>query len=156
MKNFFLGVIIGFTLSYFFLTYTYLYGNRKFYCLTSDKCITVWKTGDGGVYIIPGIYKKLRVPDISYIQTDYDQSLILYFSDSLPNKIIVENAYHEKSYFIQNKYTSKWKFVNYSDKYDSLLHKRNATKTNEVKSGVDYIFLDIHGDFAINKEGKRL
>lgn len=92
-------------------------GFKKIYCLSNNKCITVWKKSNGEVLIIPGKYESDQKPTISHIKTTNDQLLALYYSDKLPNQIIVRNEGNmrtrQKDYFIKNTLKSKWHFLEY-------------------------------------------
>lgn len=135
-------------------------GVRCFYCLSEDKCITVWKKGSDEVYIIPCKYEGNKTPDVSYLKTIDKQLLTLYFSEELPNKIIVRDGgnfvSNKKMYSIENKENNEWKFLEYSDKYKAILYKPDATKFKDVKSNANYLYVDIHENYATDKTGKKI
>jgi len=133
---------------------------RSFYCLSEDKCITVWKTGNDEVYIIPSKYERNKKPNISYIKTINGQFLTLYFSKNLPNKIIVRNEgnlmNNKKMYSIENRMKGKWMFVQYSADHKDLLYTLNATKFKDVKLSTDYLIINIQENYATDKTGKKI
>lgn len=135
-------------------------GVRSFYCLSTDKCITVWKEGSGDVYVVPTKYKKNKVSAVSHIKTNDKQFLTLYFSDELPNKIILRNegnlGSEKKSYNIENDTNSEWEIVEYSDYYKAILYKENAVKFKDVKSTTSYLTLNINENYATDKTGKKI
>ncbi|WP_146624474.1 hypothetical protein [Larkinella arboricola] len=138
-------------------------GVKSFYCLSDDKCITVWKRANGEVYIIPGRYETNNNPTVSYIRTINKQFLTLYFSDQkeLSYKIIVRDEgnleSNQKRYTIKNNAQAEWQFLEYSDKnYKSILYKSNATKFKDVNEETDYLSISIEENYAIDKTGNKL
>ena len=135
-------------------------GVRFFYCLSEDKCVTVWKKGVNEVYIVPFKYEENKKPDVSYLKTINKQSLTLYFSKELPNKIVVRDegnlVSNNKMFSIENKVNGEWEFLEYSDKYKAVLYKPDATKFKDVKLNTDYLTLDIHENYATDKAGKKI
>lgn len=153
-------VIIG-GLIYLILDAIFFKGARSFYCLPNDEeCITVWKRLDDSVYIIPGKYKDNAMPTTSYIKTINGQMLTLYFTEQLPNKIIVRNEGNYKdgigSYSLKNKKDDGWQFVEYSKEYEKLLYSPNAKKFKDVKPNTNYIGLEIKRNSAVDKFGNKL
>jgi len=135
-------------------------GVRSFYCLSEDKCVTVWKTGNNEVYIVPFKYEKNKKPDVSYLKTINKQFLTLYFSKELPNKIVVRDegnlVSNNKMFSIENKVSGEWEFLEYSDKYKAVLYKPDATKFKDVKLNTDYLTLNIQENYATDKSGKKI
>lgn len=134
--------------------------SRSFYCLTSGDCVTVWKRLGNKCYVIPGKYYGVFKPSSSFIETTNSQYLTLYFTDELPEKIVVRNQGSSKSqhggYVINNKEKSNWEIVEYSDDYKPLIYNPEAQKFNDVKAGANYIDLDIKQNYAINKKGEKI
>lgn len=159
MKRIVLILVFGFVI-FFTLNSCKSHGARSFYCLSKDKCVTVWKTGNGEVYIIPSQYKESKEPNVSYIKTINEQFLTLYFSKELPKKIIVRDEgnliSNKKMYSIENRVTGAWEFLEYSDDYKTLLYKPNATKFKDVKLNTDYLTLNIQENYATDKTGKKI
>jgi len=56
----------------FFLIIGTIWSNqsRSFYCLSENRCVTVWKRTDGYCYIIPGKYYGIFEPKDNYVKTD--------------------------------------------------------------------------------------
>ena len=135
-------------------------GIRSFYCVSGNKCVTVWKKENGEVYIIPGKYKGNDEPSGSYIKTIRGQFLTLYFSEELSHKIIVRDQgnylSNRKKYTIVNDTKEEWQFLEYSNGYKAILYKTDAVKFKDVKVGTDYIDLDIKENYATDKTGKKL
>jgi hypothetical protein len=133
--------------------------SRTFYCLSDDKCITVWKRLGGKCYIVPSKHYGIFKPSNSYLQTSNTQYLTLYFTNKLPHKIIVRNqgnANEQAEYGILNKSIGNWEIIEYSEDFKSILYKTNAKKFNEVDSNTNYIDLNVKESYAIDKSGKKL
>lgn len=137
-------------------------GVRSFYCLSGNKCVTVWKRGNGVVYVIPGKYQSNDEPSVSHIKTISEQFLTLYFSNEkeLSYKIIVRDQgnyrSNKKQYTLVYNAKSDWQFLEYSDNYKSILYKPDAVKFKDVKESTEYIDLDIQENYATDKSGKKL
>lgn len=137
-------------------------GVRNTYCLSDNKCITVWKRTEGEVYIIPGRYKSNNIPTISHIRTINKQFLTLYFSSEkeLTHKIIVRDEGNlesdQKRFTIENNVTGEWEFFEYSDSLKSILYKPNAIKFKDVKASIDYLSINIEENYAMDKSGKKV
>ncbi len=137
-------------------------GVRSFYCLSDEKCVTVWKRTDREVYIIPGRYENNNKPTVSHIRTINKQSLTLYFSNEkeLSYKIIVRDegnlVSNQKRYTIENDVQGEWELLEYSDSYKSILYEPNAIKFKDVKASTDYLSINIQENYATDKSGKKL
>lgn len=148
-------------LIYLILNAAFYKGTRSFYCLPNDEeCVTVWKKLDDSVYIIPGKYKDNAMPTASYIKTINGQMLTLYFTEQLPNKIIVRNEGNYKdgigSYSLENKKDDEWQFVEFSNQYQSILYKSDASKFEDVKVNTTYISINIKENYAVDKSGNKI
>ncbi|MHC5310109.1 hypothetical protein ACYSNM_08560 [Myroides sp. LJL116] len=137
-------------------------GVKSFYCVSNDKCITVWKRADGKVYIIPGRYGSNHKPTVSHIEIINKQFLTLYFSNEkeLSYKIIVRDEgnleSNLKKYTIENDEKGEWEFLEYSDDFKTILYEPNAIKFKDVKPSTDYLTINIQENFATDKKGKKL
>jgi hypothetical protein len=80
---------------FFFIVILLLFGwygeSRKFFCLEDGKCITVWKTYNNVCYVIPGKYYGLWAPSNNFIKTSNLNELTIFFTDELPNTLIVQS-----------------------------------------------------------------
>lgn len=133
--------------------------SRTFYCLSNDRCITVWKRLGGKCYIVPSKYYGIFKPSDSYIKTSNTQYLTLYFTNKLPHKIVVRNqgnAKEQAGYEILNKSIGNWEIIEYSEDFKSILYKPNAKKFNEVDPSTNYIDLNIKESYAVDKSGEKL
>lgn len=137
-------------------------GIKCYYCLSDNQCVTVWKKGNGEVFVIPGKYESNKEPDISHIKTINSQYLTLYFTSQAgyDDKIIVRDEGNlqnsHKMYSIINDLGGKWTFVEYSDVARSLVYEPEATKFKDVRAEVNYLTISIEENFAVDKSGRKV
>lgn len=154
-----LGVIILGLITYLIVDSLAFKGPRFFYCLSDDKCVTVWKQLGNKCYIVPGKYYGLFKPSKTYIRTNNTQNLTLYFTNELPHKIILRNqgnSVSQNKYQIFNNSEGKWDIMKYSDSLKNILYMANALRFNEVKSNANYIDINIEENYAVDKTGEKL
>lgn len=128
---------------------------RKFYCMDNNKCITVWKTYNNTCYITSGKYYGLIKPSGNYIKTTNLNDVTFFWSDKLPNKIIIEGENLE----INNNSKLETVFLKYSDnteKYKSIIYKPHAEKHNDINEDANYMNLYIQESYATNRNGVRI
>jgi|GEM_PF-538011 len=131
---------------------------RSFYCLSEDKCITVWYYG-GYCYIIPGKYYGIFEPKDNYVKADNGQYLTLYFSSELKKKMIVRNqgSYSGSSWYeIVNNSKEIIEIIEYSEEYREILYKPDAVLFKDVKETTEMIDLDTWENYATDKHRKNL
>lgn|SRR5690606_26496562 len=155
-----LGILILGMVIYLIINFLASDGIKSYYCLSDNKCVTVWKKENGEVYIIPGKYESNDVPIVSHIKTVSGQFLTLYFSEEFPHKIIVRDQGNylsdKKKYTLVNNIKEEWQFLEYSDDYKAILYKSDAVKFKDVKASTDYIDLDLYENYATDKNGNKL
>lgn len=134
--------------------------SRTFYCLSNDKCVTVWKRLGGKCYIIPSKYYGVFKPSSDYIKTTNTQYLTFYFSNDIPNKMIVRNqgssTGEKRGYEIVNNLSENLEIAEYSDDYKAILYKPDAIKFKDVKTSTEYLDLDIKENYATDKTGRKI
>ncbi|MHC5310127.1 hypothetical protein ACYSNM_08660 [Myroides sp. LJL116] len=131
--------------------------SRTFYCVSNDKCVTVWKRLGGKCYIIPSKYYGVFKPSENYIKATNTQYLTLYFSNDIPNKMIVRDQGNSmgkgEKYEIVNNLPEELEINDYSDDYNVILYKSDAVKFKDVKTSTEYIDLNIFENYATDKNG---
>ncbi|PQL93773.1 hypothetical protein [Apibacter adventoris] len=140
----------------------YLFQEREYFCLTSNNCITVWKTTEGA-YIIPGKYTSWFKPktNCNYIKADNTQFLTLYYTNEIPGKIVVrdqgkEGGIEGRKYEIYNYVNLSPTFVEFSKEYKKILYLPNAVKFNDLKYGVSFLDINIFENYATTSDGRIL
>lgn len=134
--------------------------SRSFYCLSGNHCVTVWKRLGNKCYIIPGKYYNVVSPSNNYLETSNTQYLTIYFTNKIPNKIIVKNqgdsGGDEGGFKIKSSSKENWEMLEYLEQYKSIIYKTEASKLNEVQETTSYINLYIDENYATDKTGKKL
>tara|TARA_R110002050_G_scaffold152322_1_gene279754 strand:- start:395 stop:823 length:429 start_codon:yes stop_codon:yes gene_type:complete len=133
-------------------------GVRSFYCLSEDKCITIWKTESNSAFIILGKYNSAKTPSDDYIKliditnaVDWYASVIFTKDDKLLIDVVDDNT----------------KVISQSSKGTIELYNNNKTlndslytyfdgKYRRYKNDVEYISIDIKQNYATDKSGKKL
>jgi len=134
--------------------------SRTFYCLSEDKCVTLWKRSVNECYVIPGKYYSVLTPSNNYIRTSTRQDLTLYFSSKLPKRIIVRNAGNSRTqkrdYELINNTQEDWQFLDYAKYHDDILYKPHAAYYfMDVKETTELIDIIIGENYALDKRGKK-
>jgi hypothetical protein len=126
-------IIILFTLDFF-------YGmSRKYFYITEDKCITVWKTPEGA-FIIPGKYTSWFKPKDNYIKTDNSNAVTILYCDKEPQfDYIISNDFDKNMEIHMSKY--KIKYYEFKDRESSFAEE--YYENNMMKPGVDGLSIDI-------------
>lgn len=129
---------------------------RRFFCLDSGKCITVWKTYNNKCYIIPDKYYGLLKPSDNYIELSNTSALTIYSTTDLPNAIIYKSDQNLK---VTNNNKNKIAFYDYNsdiERFDRIIYTPYAQKNNDIKSNARVIDIFIKDNYAIDKDGKKL
>jgi len=132
--------------------------SRKYFCISEDKCVTVWKRVGGTCYIISGKYTGWFKPKDDYIKTCNLSDLDIVWIDQLPNSIIIQQqSYYQ--YTIVNKNTNNlhiYRYENNPDKFHSLIYNVGVTKYNDIKAGVFRLSIDVRENYARTSDGRIL
>jgi len=116
-----LGIIVLFLI--------YMTEGRRFHYTDDGRYFTVWKTW-GRCYTMPYKYYGLIKPSDNYIQTNYTADIDIFWTDSLPNDLIVRATDYRIGFYVKifNKKPKKYFIYNYFDdeeKYKKMLFKPN-------------------------------
>jgi len=120
------------------LTIVMVYWNqsRSFYCLSEERCVTVWKRIGGYCYIIPGKYYGIFEPKDNYVKTDnLVESLTIIFTND--NRLVI---------YILPIYYSKF-VSDYSDKGLKMIEDYQSNKTIN-----DSIYTYFNGEYNVYKD----
>lgn len=145
------------TILFFFIVILLLVGwygeSRKFFCLENGKCITLWKTYNNVCYVIPGKYYGLWAPSNNFIKTSNLNELTIFFTDELPNTLIVQSREKLKVY---NK--GGVVFLDYdsdSTRFKNILYKPDAKRFyKDLKPNASLISIDIKENYARDRQGE--
>lgn len=129
-------------------------GVRSFYCLTKDKCVTVWKSGNGYVYIIYGTYTSRKKPTDDYVKvlnSRYDNIHLILSKD---DKLLID--VDENATVIKQSTNSLMGLYKDNKVLNDSLYTYFDGKYNRYKKEVDYISVNIKENYATDKSGKKL
>ena len=129
--------------------------HRRFYCVGGNKCVTVWKLLGGKCYVIPGKYYGLINMSDNYIITTNLSLLDCYWSEELPNTLIVRFGSSDY-YKIINKNKNNIKIIDYSNSMEGIFYKKGATRMDEIKSNASLMMIYVDEDYAMDRNGKHL
>lgn len=145
---------------------------QDFYCLSDDKCVTVWKRhykrSDEermtDLYIIVGEHKSEQLPDDNYVKITKPRKYFLTIREYIgviwtkDNKILISSDGEEIVVKSSNGLIELYgnnKVLNDSLYKIEFYHK--YTGAGKIyKKGVDYIILNIHENYAINGRNKTI
>ena len=121
--------------------------SRKQFCLSDDKCVTVWKRIGGNCYIIPGKYDKWTKPQNDYILIDNLESLTIIWLSSnhlLINGINPKIINKSKKFYLEdydtNEELNDSLYLEFDGKYFKYKKKLNNMYINAEYSQVRDIY----------------
>ncbi len=128
--------------------------SRDFYCLSEDKCVTVWKRPGGTCYVIPGKYYGVTRPSNDYVETANSSSMDIIWGDRPSTIIVVKD---EEARILNNS----------KDKLLIIDHNANRTKYDSIytyfdgqyrryKKSTAFISLFIKENYATTNDGRKL
>lgn len=130
--------------------------SRTFFKATNGEYITMWKRYGGTCYLIPGKYYGITKPKDGYVETSNLGYLTVYYSDKLPNLILLnkESNYDYKSF---NPINKKYLFEDYAlnnGKYKPIIYKENAKKFSDINNDASFLSINILEGYATDGTGK--
>lgn len=129
--------------------------SRKFYCLDNGRCITVWKTYNNVCFIVPGKYYGIIKPSSNHIETSNINLVTIFYSTELPKTLIIRPGLGVE---IINRDTNEVVLYNYETdtaRFNKLLFTPDRNGS-ELKRDVRLMNIDIHENYALDKDGKKL
>lgn len=143
-----LGVFLG-----LFLWYDQ---SRSFFKATNGEYITMWKRWGGTCYLIPGKYYGITKPKDGYIETSNLGYLTIYYSDKLPNLILLRKE-SNNDYKFSNPINKKYLFEDYisnKEKYKPIIYKENAEEFSDINKDASFLSINILEGYASDGTGK--
>jgi len=132
--------------------------SRKYFCISEDKCVTVWKRIGGTCYIVPDKYTGWFKPKDDFIRTSNLSNLDIVWIDQFPNSIIIkQQSYYQ--YIIVNKNKNNlhiYRYENDSDTFHSLIYNIGAKNYSDIKAGVFRLSIDVRENYARTSDGRIL
>lgn len=129
-------------------------GVRSFYCLSTDKCITVWKPGDGYVFIVYGTYRSGKKPTDEYVRltnTSYGYISVIL---SKNNELLID--VEKNADIIHQSSNGFIKLYRNSKELNDSIYTYLDGNYRRYKKEVDYINIDTKENYATDKTGKKI
>jgi hypothetical protein len=129
-------------------------GVRSFYCLSKDKCVTVWKPGNGDIFIIYGTYRSGKIPTDDYVKLTSMSYGYISVILSKNKKLLIDveknaNIMHQSSNGFIELYRD-------NKELNDSIYTYSDGRYRRYKKGVDYINIDIKENYATDKTGKKI
>lgn len=129
-------------------------GVKSVYCLSGDKCVTVWKRANGEKYIVFGRYESEAIPPDNYIKmsnlsTDYLDVLFLKKNKLLitiddKTNVVVKSSNGLIELYRDNKIANDSLYTYFDGNY------------SHYNKEIDFIAINIQENYATDKNGKKL
>ncbi|RZK48009.1 MAG: hypothetical protein EOO99_11700 [Pedobacter sp.] len=128
-------------------------GIKSFYCLSDDKCVTVWKRDSGEVLIISGKYKSKEIPLDNYIKItnlNYSSIVVLFVG----NKLLVD--VENNAMALQKSSNGTMELYRNEKALNDSLYTKFDGKYRRYKEKINYININIEENYATDKNDKKL
>jgi len=121
---------------------------RSFYCLSNNRCVTVWKRLGNKCYVIPGKYYGIFEPTDDYVKTTNTNSITIIWLDD--NSWLIDA---NKNVEIFNDSTNSALIQLYNNKtsYNDSLYTYFDGKYQKYKRNVNFISIDIKENYVLDK-----
>ncbi|MFY7815531.1 MAG: hypothetical protein ACOVRK_10145 [Chryseobacterium taeanense] len=130
--------------------------NRSFFKATNGEYITMWKRYGEVCYLIPGKYYGVTKPKDGYIETSNSGYLTIYYSNKLPNFILLRKE-SNYDYKIYNPIDKKFLFEDYilnEEKYKPIIYKEDAKRFSDISKDASFLSINILEGYATDGTGK--
>jgi hypothetical protein len=135
--------ILGLTALILGVTYFVIDQTRSIYCLSNEKCITVWKRVGGSCYLVPERYYGILKPT-EYIKTENSNSLTILYDANSKYDFIILNDYGKRLEVITS--DTKIKYFTYEERDDFI---KKYFINNRIKPRLKYLQIDIGENLAV-------
>ncbi|MFC3197061.1 hypothetical protein ACFOET_05500 [Parapedobacter deserti] len=126
--------------------------SRSFYCLSENKCVTVWKRLGNKCYIVPGKYYGIFKPSDNYIKTTNTGYVDVIFLNDISLLVDIE----DNAKIIRHPGKNLIELYSNNKAVNDSLYTYFDGKYHKYKNEVEYISIDIKENYAINKAGRKL
>lgn len=133
-------------------------GVRSFYCLSDNKCITIWKLESGEVLIVKGIYNESKEPINDYIRlVDVTNEVDWYASAIFTknNKLLID-VVDDNTKVISKSSSGIIELYNDNRVVNDSLYTYHDGRYRKYKKNIDFININIKENYATDKNGKKL
>ncbi len=117
--------------------------SRRYYHLSNNKCITVWKRLGGDCYIIPYKYFGVFVPS-EYIKTKNSNAITIIYDKQSEYDYVVFNDYGEDLEVNTTKFNIK--YYSYGNR-ESFINRYYLN--DHIKENLQYLQIDIGEELVV-------
>lgn len=121
---------------------------RSFYCLSNNKCVTVWKRLGNKCYVIPGKYYGILKPTDDYVKTANTNSITIIWLDN--NSWLID-ADKNVEIFNDSTHSTLIQLYNNEKSYNDSLYTYFDGKYQKYKKNVNYMSIDIKENYVLDK-----
>lgn len=129
--------------------------SRSFFKATNGEYITMWKRYGGTCYLISGKYYGITKPNDGYIETNNFANLTIYYSNKLPNYILIRKESND-NYIVSNPINKEYLFDDYTsnrEKYKRILYNEGEVRFSDIKKGASLLSINILEGYAKDEKG---
>ena len=129
-------------------------GVKSIYCISDDRCVTVWKRENGEVYIILGEYKGKKVPPDNYVKMTNVMFSYIDVIFKQENKLLISLG--DKADIEEKSSNGLIELYRDNKAFNDSLYTYFDGRYRKYKENVDFISIDIKENYATDKTGKKL
>jgi hypothetical protein len=129
-------------------------GFKSYYCISDNKCITVWKRTNGDIYIIHGAYRNRKKPTDDYVKvlnSRYDNIHLILSKD---DKLLID--VDKSATVIKQSSNSLMALYKDNKALNDSLYTYFEGKYKRYNKDVEFISINIKENYATDKTGKKL
>ena len=128
-------------------------GVKSYYCLSDERCVTLWKKADGDKYVMIGKYQGREIPSDNYIRirnlkSDY---IGVVFSE---DRLLV--AIDDKADILVRSSSDLIELYNENKAVNDRLYTYFDGRYRRYKKGINFIIVNIKENYATGKGGIKL
>lgn len=128
-------------------------GVKSYYCLSDERCVTLWKKADGDKYVMIGKYQGREIPSDNYIRirnlkSDY---VGVVFSE---DRLLVE--IDDKADILVRSSSDLIELYNENKAVKDSLYTYFDGRYRRYKKGINFISVSIKENYATGKGGIKL
>lgn len=125
--------------------------SRKQFCLSEDKCITVWKRLGGDCYIIPNKYDSWFKPQKDYILIDNLGSLDIIWEEN--NHLLINS---DDATIVNKSKNLKMQDYRLNKEINDSLYLEFDGRYHRYKSNIIYMQINAEENYATDNYGNKL
>lgn len=147
------GIVVLGLLFYLIISALTADGVKSFYCLSDEKCVTVWKRTDGEIYIVPGKFESRKEPTDDYVKVLNSRFETIHLIFLQNGKLLID--LDENATVIKQNSNRNIELYKDNKPLNDSLYTYFDGKYNRYKNEVDFISINIEKNYATDKNGTK-